>query len=130
MKILNKEQFAKTPIGTVFCLFMPIMLDERLYVKCDYHISEGQPTFNGAIPLCPFFETEKIGDDYIGQPSEEHSYYTECFSTDVALHDFEDDQLFAVFSKQEVRRMIDVLAFALSDCEGDCFTDSDDMILK
>ena len=41
-----------------------------------------------------------------------------------------DDTLFAVFSKAEVRRMIDVLTFALSDCEGKCITDEDCYIVQ
>lgn len=131
MKILNKEQFAKTPIGTVFCTFSPCILSERLYVKSDYYVSDdGSPSFNGVIPLCPFFETDEYGDGYTGTPDNELSYFTECFSNDTALHDFDNETLFAVFSKAEVRRMIDVLTYALSDCEGKCITDEDIYIIN
>lgn len=130
MKILNKEQFAKTPMGTVFCLFQPSVLDGQIYVKSDFSEYDGKPWFNGVIPLCPYFETQVYEDDYIGKPDENNSYYTECFSTDTSLCDFDDNQLFAVFSKAEVRRMIDVLTYALCDCEGKCFTDEDTMIVN
>ena len=53
MRILNKDQFAKTPMGTVFCLFVPSILDQQLYVKSDYTVYDGKPTFNGVIPVCP-----------------------------------------------------------------------------
>jgi len=125
MKILNKEQFAKTPVGTVFCEFEPTILDGDIYVKSDFRVYNGKPTFNGAIPLCPYFETQEYEDNYQGHPDENITYYTQCNSIDTALCDFEDDQLFAVFSKSEIRRMIDVLTFALSDCEGNCITDEE-----
>lgn len=131
MKILNKEQFAKTPIGTVFCTFVPCILSENIYVKTSYFLGrDGKPSFNGVIPLCPYFETSETDSDYIDKPDEKTSYYTECWSTDTALHDFDDNTLFAVFSKAEVRRMIDVLTYALSDCEGDCITDNDAYIVN
>lgn len=116
MKILNKEQFAETPIGTVFCLFTPSILDGDIYVKSG---------FNSVIPLCPYFSF----DEYTDKPSMKTAYYTDCFSKDTSLCDFEDSQLFAVFSKSEARRMIDVLTYALCDCEGKCITDEDCYII-
>ena len=130
MTILNKTQFAETPIGTVFCTFEPDILSEKIYVKSDYRTYNGKPTFDGVIPLCPYFETQEYEDDYDGKPDPNRPYFTECFSTDTALHDFDDDTLFAVFSRAEVRRMIDVLTFALSGCEGKCITDEDCYIVQ
>lgn len=129
MKIVNKEQFAKMPVGIVFCLFDGIE-DGRLYVKSSFYMDDNKPSFNGVIPLCPSFEAEEYNEYYSGEPDETKSYYTECFSTDTALCDFDDNQLFAVFSKQEVRRMIDVLTYALSNCDGKCITDEDCYIIN
>lgn len=103
MRILNKEQFAKTPAGTVFCTFTPDVLSEELFVKLDYKINQdNEPTFYGVIPVCPYFEMEMYECAYSGMPSETRSYYTQCLSTDTGLSDFDDNTLFAVFSKAEI----------------------------
>lgn len=123
MRILNKTQFAKMPAGTVYCQFEPCVMIGGLYVKNDYYIYDNKPNFNGVINICPYFDTDNNG--YNDIPSETTFYKTECFSTDTSLCDFEDTDLFAVFSKEEVRRMIDVFTYALCDCQGKCFTDDD-----
>ena len=129
---MNKEQFARTPKGTVFCQYTPDILDENLYVKANYSESDGHPYFNCVIPLCPFFsrDSDDIYDGYDGEPSETTPYLTDCFSTDGALWDYNDDQLFAVFSNDEVRRMIDVLTYALCGCNGRCYTNDDEMVMR
>lgn len=131
MRIMNKEQFARTPPGTVYCQFEPYILDEAIQIKTDYSENNGSPNFVGVIPLCPFF-TQDYNDKwntFDGMPSETTQYMTDCFSNDTALCDYDDNQLFAVFSKDEVRRMIDVLTYALCGCEGRAYTDDDDMIM-
>lgn len=127
MKIVNKEQMAEMPNGTVFRLYTPNMLYDELYViSGHYEDDDGTPFMNGVIPVCPFFGYEQEG--YVGRPSDT-SYYTDCWSTDVSLADYDNDQLFAVFSKAEVVRMIHVLSYGLSGCEGPCVTDEDFYII-
>lgn len=43
----------------------------------------------------------------------------EWITSDTSPVDYEENQLFAVFSKAEVRKMIKVLQWALSDLEDD-----------
>lgn len=115
MKIMNKQQFAKTKNGTVYCLYKPDILDEEIRIKNGYFECDNEPYFNGVISLCPWFCQ---GEKYNRTPSDKKSYYTETFFGDTALCDYDEDQLFAVFSKSEIRRMIDVLTYALCNCEG------------
>ena len=56
-----------------------------------------------------------------------YSFESNNFSVDESLNDYEDNQKFIVFDKFEIRRMIDVLTYALCNCEGICYTDFDCM---
>jgi len=124
MRILSLEQFCKEPEGTLFSCYDGGSNDGDLMVKTGYFEWEGKPTFNGIVRLTPDFETQEYEDFYSGSPSEIRKYYTECFSTDTAECDFDKAQLFAVYSKEEIRRMIDVLTYAL--CDGKCRLNSYD----
>jgi hypothetical protein len=70
---------------------------------------------NGVIYICPEFYDER----YNGIPSVDKNYYSEIFNTDESLNDYDDKQLFQIFSKEEIRVMINVLTYALSDCIGE-----------
>lgn len=124
MRILNLDQFCKEPNGTVYSIFNGGFAEGKIYVKTGYYEWNGKPTFNGVVCLTPSLEKEMYDEIYSGEPSETVSYYTECFSTDIAECDYNKDTLFAVFSKEEIRRMIDVLTWAL--CDGKCKLNSDD----
>lgn len=115
MKIMNKKQFAQTPNGTVYCLFKPSYLYDEICIKTGYFLSGGSPTFNGIIHLFPMPVSADAPDyGYDDKPSSTTEYETDHASVDTTLDDYDDHQLFAVFSKNEVQRMIDVLTWALS----------------
>lgn len=119
MIVMNKKEFAKTPNGTVYCLYKPCVLERSLKVKTGYYKdSQGMDNFDGIINLFPSLDYDECEQNY---------FPTNNFSIDEALCDYEEDQLFAIFNKEEVRRMIDVLTYALCNCEGKCFTDFDCM---
>lgn len=128
MRILNLEQFCKEPNGTVYSNFNGGFAEGEIYVKTGCYEYEGKPTFNGVVCLVPSIETQEYGDYYNGKPSETTKYYTECFSNDTSECDYNKNDLFAVYSKDEVRRMIDVLTWAL--CDGNCklTSDNDDAV--
>ena len=124
MIIMNKEDFAKMPNGTVYCLWTPDFSNGDIKVKTGYYMNEnGGFSFNGIIRLCSnlnwldFYETDRV-----------FGYFeSNNFSVDESLNDYEDNQKFIVFDKFEIRRMIDVLTYALCNCEGICYTDFDCM---
>lgn len=112
MKIINKEQFAKLPNGTVYCLYIPEELDECLQVKTGVFKSNDEYMLNGVTYICP-----DTYESYNNKPSMETEYTTQIFNTDTTLSDYDDEQLFAIFTKKEISMMIDALTCALSICE-------------
>ena len=116
MKIMNKEQFMKQPKGTVYCEFNGFPQGD-ITIKSDYSVYDGDPWFNGAISLCPSIEEEEYGK-YNGIPSDITEYYSYNLNWDESGADIEENEFLAVFSKNEVRRMIDLLVYALCGCEG------------
>ena len=121
---MNKEDFAKMPNGTVYCLWTPDFSNGDIKVKTGYYINEnGGCSFNGIIRLCPnlnwsdFYEADGVCG----------YFESNNFSVDESLNDYESDQKFIVFDKFEIRRMIDVLTYALCNCEGVYYTDFDCM---
>ncbi len=109
MYITDKDKFSVLPPGTVFsCVDFSGDMNKGICVKTGQSL--------GVIHLNPI----STNDDG----------YTDNFSIDTALCDYDKDQLFAIYSKDEVRRMIDVLTYALCDCKGYCYTDNDNMVMN
>lgn len=115
MKIINKKTLATMPNGTLYCCFTPDCFQGELCVitghhglEDDYGIKWDNEGFNSILPLEPFVEDEetKHGENRI----------TNWSTVDTHDFDYNDNQLFAVFSKTEIRAMITVLQYALSDC--------------
>ena len=124
MKIVNKTQFANFPNGTLYCLFTPSIFDEMIRVKTGFYEDlDHRPNMNGVVPLCPYFEYDI---NYNGVPSINMNYYSQSYSTDVTLADYDDDQLFAIFSRAEIGRMINILVYAISGGDSTMFVDDDD----
>lgn len=101
MKILNKEELKKMPCGTVFMLYEPEHLDGEIHIitsKLDDSLGH-----NGELCLTPFF-------DYISNDKER---ITNWRTVDTAICDYNDDTLFATFSKLEIIAMIKCLQAAI-----------------
>ena len=117
MKIVTKETLGKMPIGTVFTTWQPHYADE------DLHIKTGEPyddkaSWNGELLLCP--EPYNISD--ITSLNEDiHSIMWTTDNTDI---DYEDNQLFMVFSCAEILNMANVLVWAANGCQGECNTNN------
>lgn len=111
MEIVNRNELAKLPEGTVFMKYEPHNLSGSIRIKTHNIIhDDGTQTWNGELLLDPFMEEYEPGVT---------TYGTEWYVTDNAECDYNKEQLFAVFSKTEIRKMIDCLTWALTDCKSD-----------
>lgn len=101
MRILTKEQLLKEPSGTVYAEYVSEFIKENLHIKVGNNCN---------LDLVPTYEygTEK---DIHRQTN---------WSTDDLniIADYDKNQLFAVFNKSEVIKMINCLSWALSGCDG------------
>lgn len=123
MRIITLETLKSMPNGTAFC-----QIDKwgnyegRLNILTGRY--EDRTGFNGIMELLPW---SPDGDEYtnihmFGDNQElikDKDFPAEWVTTDTAHHDFEPNQLFMVFSKAEVQKMIQALQWALSGLEGD-----------
>lgn len=130
MKFITLDILKNMPDGTVFC-----ESDKWGDLKNDIRILTGRfenkSGFNGEIGLYPFIkDREKDGIFSIVDKNavliKDKNFATGWYTTDTSDIDYEKDQLFAVFSKREVQKMIEVLQWALSDFES--YFDMDEVI--
>lgn len=144
MKVMTNKEFAKMPAGTVFAPFKPMICDE-IMIKEDggeeIRYRDGLKMvkawmWNGATNLIPdlsyiedlYDDNIKDNEDYWKQIThclnEEKNYYvgttkeTENSCWDCSNADYCDDDLFIVFEKYEVERMIKMLQEALMQQEN------------
>ena len=106
MKIVDRKTLSTMPNGTLFCKYIPDMLNGNWNIITGHNEKGG---FYSVLPLEPFIDHDrdiKVGTVRI----------TNWCTTDTCDFDFDEDQLFAVFSKTEIRALITVLQYALSDC--------------
>lgn len=109
MRIVTRDELCKCPNGTVFAEYTP-----NTFIG-DLHVMTGSneiDNWNGAISIMPFCVRNKNDKDDI---------YTSWMSSDDCTADYYKSQLFAVFNKREIKQMIDLLIFALSDCADGSF---------
>lgn len=124
MKIITLETLKTMPNGTVFC-----EIDRWGNFEGDLHILTGRLAnksgFNGEMWLLPWISGEDTGNatwKMFGEDNmliKDKDFPTEWVTVDTADHDYESSQLFSVFSKAEVAKMINALQWALSDLEDD-----------
>ena len=119
MRILSKKEMLETPVGTVFALYEPDILYGDIRIKTSsYKIKrsvddcDDEPHWNGELLLTPACAHEKESLDDLNR------CYTNWLSIDNADGDYDDKQLFAVFSKTEVIQMINALQWALTGCKS------------
>ena len=109
MRIINREQLSHMPNGTVFMLYTPEILDGQIHIITGRH--KDRSGYNGEITLTPHFSYKESGID---SKDDRIINWSTIGATDF---DYNSDQLFAVFSKLEVQIMIQILQWALSNCE-------------
>lgn len=108
MRIVDRKTLAAMPNGTLYCGYTPDMLTGDWNIITGHHCNEGKEGFISTLPLEPFIQE---GDYKAGTQR-----ITNWCTTDTCDYDYNENELFAVFSKTEIRAMITVLQYALSDC--------------
>lgn len=101
MRILTKEQLLKEPSGTVYAEYVSD------FIKEDLHIKVGNNCNLNIIPTHEY-STEK-------DANRQTNWSTDDLNI---IADYDKNQLFAVFNKSEVMKMINCLLWALSGCDG------------
>lgn len=124
MRIITLETLKTMPNGTVFS-----EIDKWGNFECGIRILTGRfencDGFNGEMTLYPWLAPNENGEHDIfemfenGELIKDKDFPTEWLADDTSHIDYEENQLFAVFSKAEVAKMIKVLQWALSDLETD-----------
>ena len=105
MRIVNRDELAKMPNGTVFSLF-------DNYNITGFQIITGSDDgngFNGTLNLEPSFNLDK--------DSSSVERVTNWSTVDTADHDFDVDDKFVVYSKDEIREIIEWLKWAINEGE-------------
>ena len=123
MKLVNFEEFCRTPAGTIFAPYTPCVLEEGLAIKVDDGAtikSETYPyythCFNGVMSLQPWF-----GDDcQLWSVGDREDASFEVY--DGSHVDYMDYDKFLIFEKDDVDRMINVLLWAKNGCIGEVKT--------
>lgn len=119
MKIVNYEEFIRMPAGTIFAPYEPCIFKEELAIKTDTGEEHDIPfygkrwCFNGVMPLRPW-----LGDCctlYSAGDQEDASF--EIYDGD--HNDYDNDGLFAILEEQDVKKLIDILQWALKGCEDE-----------
>lgn len=124
MRIITLETLKTMPNGTVFS-----EIDKRGNLERGIRILTGRfknrDGFNGEMSLYPCIASNEKGErDIFGmfknsELIKDKNFPMEWSMTDTSEIDYEENQLFAIFSKFEVAKMIKVLQWALSDLEDD-----------
>lgn len=120
MRILTAEQFTKEPYGTVYIKYVPHMYIEQPKIKTEPRGEKfGQSWW--AIDVLPWIkgDSDVEVDNELKEWDQWHDYElpTEGFCTDDAIYNHDDKILYAIFSKEEVKNMIDRLIKSLYECE-------------
>lgn len=108
MRIVDRKTLAAMPNGTLYCGYTPDMLTGDWNIITGHRYNEEKEGFISTLPLEPFIQE---GDYKAGTQR-----ITNWCTTDTCDYDYNENELFAVFSKTEIRAMIAVLQYALSDC--------------
>lgn len=100
MKIVNCDELAKMPNGTVFSYFDGYNIEE-------FNIITGSngDGFNGVLSLEPYFNWDDINSERI----------TNWSTVDTANYDFDEDAKFVIYSKNEIREIIEWLKWAIDE---------------
>lgn len=110
MRIVTAQEFIKEPYGTVYIGFVPAMYVDQPKIKSEPRGEKfGQSWW--ATDILPW-----VTDDTEFEEQEKFKNYeleTEGCCTDDAIYNHNEDTLYIVFNKQEVKGMIDRLIESL-----------------
>lgn len=120
MRILTPQEFMKEPYGTVYIKWVPQMFIEQPKIKSEPRGEKfGQSWW--ATDILPWIKGDsdvEVNEEF-AEWDKYHNYQlpTEEFCTDDAIYNHDDNVLYAVFNKEEVRDMINRLIESLYESE-------------
>ena len=104
MRVLSKEELKNEPNGTVYIPFTPQIFTGEIHIITGKN-DKGE--WNGELPFLPFL-LEEDTDNYL----------TQWCTVDNTWWELDCDKKYAVFSQNEIRKMIDCLQWALTGCKS------------
>lgn len=104
MRILTKEELKNEPNGTVYVSFIPRVFTGEIHIITGKENDKGE--WNGELPFLPDMRFEG-----------ENNYLTQWCTVDNTWWELDDNTKYAVFSKNEIHKMIDCLQWALTGCK-------------
>ena len=110
IKIVNKKQLAELPNYTLFAPYDNYDIGEYRVKTGNMQYSDDSIGWNGELPLNPFLDIEEKYTDH-----KSNIIATNWKTTDSADIDYDDNQLFAVFSSIEILQVIKCLLLAFTD---------------
>lgn len=120
MRILTAQEFIKEPYGTVYVHYKPQMFLGEPKIKSKPRGDKFGKSW-WATNILPWVkgDSDIEADEQFNEWDKNHSYEleTEGFCTDDATYNHDDDMLYAVFSKEEVKDMINRLIESLYEGE-------------
>lgn len=120
MRILTAQEFIKEPYGTVYIQFVPRMFVGEPKIKSEPRGQEFGESW-WATDILPWAkgDSDTEADEEFAEWDRNHNYEleTEGFCTDDATYNHDDDLLYAVFNKDEVKDMINRLIESLYQSE-------------
>lgn len=116
MKILTPQEFIKEPYGTVYIQYIPHMFIGQPSIKSESRGEKfGQSWW--ATDILPWIKNDnydKTKNEFTKwEANHKYELLTEGFCTDDAVYNHDDNILYAVFDKEEVKGMIVRLVEAL-----------------
>lgn len=104
MRLLTKEELKNEPNGTIYIPYTPQVFTGEIHIVTGkYDDGDG---WHGELPLLPW----TVCDD-------DNNYYTNWCTVDNTWWELDDNTKYAVFSKNEILKMIGCLQWALTGCE-------------
>lgn len=106
MRVVTKQELAQMPPGTVFSEWKEKVLGD-VHIKTSDKLvyGDGRVGWNGELVV--------DDPDIMVDNKDNKILYTCWMTTDNADIDYDDDQLFAIWDKNEIERMINCLMWAL-----------------
>lgn len=117
MRIVNKTTLAAMPVGTVFTLWEPCYMDGEIHIKTDGGYTNERSSWNGELILHP--DPEDISDENLYKLDTD--ILSNMWTVDNSDIDYDNNQLFVVFSRVEAINMANALLWAVTGCRDDGF---------
>ena len=103
MRVLTKKELRNEPNGTVYIPYTPRLFTGEIHIITGKDNKTGE--WNGELPLLPW------------TVDEDGFFYTNWATVDNTWRELDDNKTYAVFSKDEIIKMIECLQWALTGCE-------------